>query len=452
MNAQKYYNFDEFQKITTNISNCFISALEAIIKITKESPELSLELFDVSNYDIEQLKRLDIDSAKEIILSNPEIFAFNITSNQLQEAKERKFTVIQNFKGSDVQHLVENFYASQTSALLELVELVKAGGKEFVNLLYQINEDALDDLVEMNPYELYQLLEKFEYGIRLNERYSLNPVVDTIALLSAIGDKAAPIKTMLIDSILNVKNIENAQPDFQDQLLNGFVPREELSFEKSIPENSALVWSAHNATSTDKFLHLYLSSNFKKVLKAKIAHDKATGESKKIFPDESIKTLGKLKSNSFSWYSSRYDQLKIYLLVSMYSRVFNRNFDRYPSLHEITILCFAFELKYKLRNTYCNAMDLSHVHRVISNIPLIYGDILEKDDPNYQDIKKLSEDPQPALIKEPCETCGMHVYIKRFKRNSTKCVWCSESLKKKNLLNVPKKENTKLKIKKIVKR
>lgn len=450
MNSQRYYNFNEFEKITNNISNSFISALEAIIEISHQSPEVAVELFDISNYDLEQLKRLDPASAREIILSNPEIFAFNLTSMQINDARKNNFTSVQNFKGSEIQDKVERFYSAQANSILELISLIKAGGKDLANLLYQINEDTLDKLVTMSSYELYQLVEKIEYGIRLNEVYSKTPISDTIALLSSLSDKPQSIKTMLIDSVLNVKNKEDAQPDFQENLIKSKIFRETISFDKNIPENTSLVWAAHSATSTDKFIYSYLSSNFKKILKAKINFDKETGEDK-IFPDDSIKNLGTIKSNSFSWYSDKNDQLKIYLLTSMYADVFNASFNRFPTLQEITILCFAFEIKYKLRNTYSSAMDLSYVHRIINNIPLIHGDMLEKNDERFIETKKLGEDPLPGLLKEPCEYCGTEIYIKRFKKNATKCVWCSNGIKKKPLNKLEPKENTKLKIRKISK-
>lgn len=439
---QEYYNFEKFEDLTNNIRKDRIAALGSIIEMTKIDPKLAGDLFQISSLDLQQLKRMNKSDAEELIDANSELLTFEITSEEIYKAKNSSELPINYFKNTPFESIMSEFYMAQKNALLDLIDLVKSGGEDLARLLYQINSDQLTSMLTMRQSEIYKIVDKIQLGLVLNRKFSQLPISDTVMLLSSTAKHKKPIKAMLIDSVLNMQNHESSQEDFQKKMLQGRPLREAISMNSHIPRNSALVWSAHRATSTEKFINLYLASNFKKILKAKTNRDKLSGADDKIFPEEAVEASGKTKSTSFSWASGRFEQLKVYLLVSMYTTVFeNAPFKRFPTLHEITLLCFAFELKYKLRNSGTKALNLSHVHGIMNKIPLIYGDHLEKTFPGYEALRKQDEEPQPGFVKTMCAKCSTEFYITR-SSNTQKCVWCNENLHKKSLRKLTSQPRT----------
>lgn len=430
----EYYDFELFEKITQNIKSHFITALESIIELAKADQEIVCELLNVTSHDLQQLKRLESSIAADLINTNIELLTFNISSEQVHEASSRKEANIDKFIHNEHYAIINKFYQAQMAAILELDQLIKIGGKELANLIYQINGNGFEILTEMRPSCLYETIKNLGVSLLFNQRFSRIPLDDTIMLLSSTARHSTSIRAMLTDSILNAQNHENSQVDFQDKLLAGrpiSSLREDICLDSNISQNSALVWAAQRATSTDKFIKNYLASNFIKILKAKINYNKDISLNDKIFLKNSMDSSR--KASSFSWASGRLEQLKIYLLVSMYTTVFDNNdFKRYPTLHELVILCYAFELKYNLRNSDTLSLDLSHVHAVISKMPLVHGNYLDKSTPGYEELRQKEEDPQPGFIKAMCLKCSTDFYVIR-SSNSQKCVWCIEGLHKKRL-------------------
>jgi hypothetical protein len=433
---QDYYDFEEFEIITNNIRNHLITAFEAIIELTQIDHEAAKNIFDISSHDLQQLKRLSCSSSADLINANPELLTFNLNEDQVNKAKETTLSPYHKYKDSELSPIIKKFCDAQANSVLELRELVKSGGSDLAKLLYQINGNGIELLLNMRPSEVHSIANKLESVLAFNQKFSRIPIDDTLLLMSSTSKHSSSVRTMLVDSILNSQNHENAQENFQAKMLTGISLRKTISLESNIPENSALVWAANRSTSTDKFIKLYLASNFKKILKAKITHNKENNINDKIFPKD--KSELSRKSNSFSWASGRIEQLKIYLLVSMYTTIFDNNtFKRFPTLYEITILCYAFELKYRLRNTDTLVMDLSHVHGIIGKIPLIYGNHLDKSAPGHEYLRKKDEDPQPGFVKAMCLKCSADFYITRSSQTQ-KCVWCNEGLHKKTLRKIRK--------------